>query len=58
MLLKQANSLVTRIWYRFADFASDFYDTRVADGYTDEDLSMMPAREYIDFIRGWVKEST
>jgi len=44
----------TRIWYRFADFASDFYDTRVADGYTDEDLGMMPAREYIDFIRGWV----
>ena len=44
----------TRIWYRFADFASDFYDKRVADGYADEDLEMMPVPEYIDFIRHWV----
>jgi hypothetical protein len=47
----------TRIWYRFTDFASDFYDQRVADGYTDEDLNMMPIPEYIDFIRGWVEDS-
>ena len=47
----------TRIWHRFADFASDFYDARVADGFTDEDLTMMPVPEYIDFIRGWVAES-
>jgi hypothetical protein len=47
----------SRIWYRFTDFASDFYDTRVADGYTDEDLTMMPIPEYVDFIRRWVEES-
>jgi hypothetical protein len=47
----------TRIWYRFADFTSDFYDARLADGYTDEDLNMMPAPEYIDFIRRWARES-
>jgi hypothetical protein len=47
----------SRIWYRFADFASDFYDTRVADGYSAEDLNMMPAPEYIDFIHRWVAES-
>ncbi len=46
-----------RIWYGFTDFASDFYDTRVADGYSDEDLNMMPVPEYIDFIQRWV-EST
>ena len=46
-----------RIWYRFTDFASDFRDTRVADGYTAEDLNMMPIPEYIDFIRGWVRKS-
>jgi hypothetical protein len=44
----------SRIWYRFADFASDFYDTRIADGYSAEDLNMMPAPEYIDFIHRWV----
>jgi hypothetical protein len=44
----------SRIWYRFADFASDFYDRRVADGYSDDDLNMMPVPEYIDFIRTWV----
>jgi hypothetical protein len=44
----------SRIWYRFTDFASDFYDTRIADGYSAEDLNMMPALEYIDFIDRWV----
>ena len=47
----------SRIWYRFADFASDFYDTRVADGYSAEDLNMMPVPEYVDFIQRWVAES-
>jgi len=46
----------SKIWYRFADFASDFYDTRVSDGYSADDLNMMPIPEYIDFIRRWVAE--
>lgn len=48
----------TRILYRFTDFASDFYDTRIADAYSADDLSMMPVPEYIDFIHRWVVEST
>lgn len=44
----------TIIWYRFNEFASDFYDARVAEGFTDQDLNMMPVPEYIDFIRDWV----
>jgi hypothetical protein len=44
------------IWFRFNDFTEAFYDARVADGFTDEDLSMMPIPEYVDFIRGWVAE--
>jgi len=47
----------TQIWYRFNDFASDFYDARRKDGFTDEDLNMMPVPEYIDFIREWVAET-
>jgi len=46
----------TKIWYRFNDFASDFYDARVADGFSDDDLNMMPVPEYIGFIRSWVNE--
>jgi hypothetical protein len=51
--LRRVHSAST-IWYHFADFASDFYDQRVADGYSDEDINMMPIPEYIDFIRDWV----
>ena len=47
----------TKIWYRFTGFASDFYDARISDDFTDEDLNMMPIPEYIDFIQGWVAES-
>ncbi len=42
------------VWYRFNDFASDFYDARAAEGFTDDNLNMMPVPEYIDFIRDWV----
>ena len=47
----------TVIWYRFTDFTSDFYDARAAEGFTDEDLNMMPVPEYIDFIKEWVAEN-
>lgn len=43
----------TQLWYRFTEFATDFYNARVADGYEDEDLNMMPIPEYLDFIRAW-----
>jgi hypothetical protein len=45
------------IWYTFTDFADAFYDARMAEGFTDEDLNMMPVPEYIDFIRDWVAEN-
>lgn len=46
----------TQVWYRFTEFASDFYDARKADGYSDTDLNMMPVPEYIEFIRSWTDE--
>ena len=46
----------TTIWYQFTDFASDFYDARKQEGFSDDDLDMMPVPEYIDFIRGWVAD--
>jgi hypothetical protein len=46
----------TTIWYRFTNFASDFYDACVENGFTDDDLNMMPVPEYIDFIKSWVAE--
>jgi hypothetical protein len=47
----------TRIWYRFMNFTSVFYDARLADGFTDNDLNMMPIPEYIDSIAAWLAES-
>lgn len=47
----------TVIWYRFTDFASDFYDARAQEGFTQDDLNMMPVPEYIDFIRDWVADN-
>ena len=43
------------IWYKFNDFASDFYTRRQGEGFSDEDLNMMPVREYIDFIKSWLQ---
>lgn len=45
----------TAIWYKFTDFASDFYTRRQNEGFSDEDLNMMPVREYIDFIKSWLR---
>ena len=53
-LIKKAVS-PTVIWYRFTDFASDFYDQRKADGFTDKDLNDMPTLEYINAINNWLE---
>jgi hypothetical protein len=47
----------TKFWYIFTDFASEFYDNRLSEGYTDEDLNMMPIPEYIDYIKEWCKST-
>jgi hypothetical protein len=47
----------TTIWYRFVDFESAFYVARVSDGFTEEDINLMPVSEYIDFVRSWVADS-
>jgi hypothetical protein len=45
----------TAIWYKFNDFTSDFYTRRQIEGFSDEDLNMMPVREYINFIKSWLR---
>jgi hypothetical protein len=47
----------TVIWYKFNDFTADFYAKRKDEGFSKEDLKMMPVREYIAFIRKWVKDN-
>lgn len=51
--LKKVDS-PTMLWYKFTDFTSDFYSRRQQEGFSDEDLNMMPVPEYIDFIKGWI----
>jgi len=43
------------IWEKFADFHSDFDGRRKKDGFSRQDLNMMPVREYIAAIRDWLK---
>jgi hypothetical protein len=45
----------TAIWYKFNDFTSDFYTRRQNEGFSDEDLNMMPVREYINFMKSWLR---
>ncbi len=45
----------TKIWYKFCDFASDFYDKRKAEGFSDSDLNMMPVPEYIKYMKEWIR---
>lgn len=51
--LRKAES-ATVIWYKFTDFTADFYWQRKNEGFTNEDLKMMPIREYIASIRTWI----
>ena len=43
------------IWEEFVDFRAQFYVQRKKDGFSRQDLNMMPVREYIASIRHWLK---
>lgn len=45
----------TVIWYRFNDFTADFHAKRRAEGFSRDDLNMMPIREYLNFIKRWIR---
>lgn len=45
----------TIIWYRFNDFAADFHAKRRAEGFSKDDLDMMPVPEYLDSVKTWLK---
>jgi hypothetical protein len=46
------------IWEKFLDFSRYFYTERKKDGFSRQDLNMMPVREYIAYIRHWLKTHT
>lgn len=43
------------IWKEFVDFYDNFYEERKKDGFSSRDIKMMPVREYIAYIRKWLK---
>ena len=45
----------TVIWYRFNDFASELYDRRRDQGFSDDDLASMPVPEYLEAVRSWIR---
>lgn len=46
----------TVLWYSFNDFMSAFYVRRQREGFTKDDLSMMPVPEFISFIQDWIQQ--
>jgi hypothetical protein len=48
----------TVIWYRFNDFAAAFDAKRRADGFSKDDLNMMPIREYLRFMKNWIRANS
>jgi len=55
--MKDTADSPTKIWYRFTDFTSYFYDMRKAAGFSDKDLNDMPICEYINSIQKWVESN-
>ena len=43
----------TPIWREFTDFMAEFYDRRESEGFSGDDLIMMPVPEFVDFIFEW-----
>ena len=43
------------VWKKFVEFYDDFNTQRKKDGFSNRDLKMMPVREFIGFIRDWLK---
>ena len=43
----------TKIWYSFSDFMNDFYEKRIADGFTKKEIYEMPTKELIDYMIEW-----
>jgi hypothetical protein len=35
---------------------SDFYEKRSGDGFSEEDLQMMPIKDLIEFMRVWLHD--
>jgi hypothetical protein len=43
------------VWKQFVEFYDAFDTQRKKDGFSSRDLKMMPFREYVAFIRDWLK---
>lgn len=45
------------IWDKFNEFTYDFFKKRKAEGFSKDDLNMMPLPEYIKFIKKWIESN-
>ena len=53
--LNTAASAAT-IWEDFNEFMADFYQKRALEGFSAQDLQMMPVPEYANFVKTWLCE--
>ncbi len=47
----------SEIWYQFNDFALDFYEKRILEGFSVEEANMMAVPEYVDYIKEWCDQN-
>ena len=45
----------TKIWNKYIDFMDDFYEKRMNEGFTKEEIYDMPIKEIIDYMEEWKK---
>jgi len=46
------------LWDKFNEFSYDFYERRKSEGYSKDDLRMMPVPQYIRFIKRWIDSNS
>jgi hypothetical protein len=46
-----------KIWKKFNVFIVNFYDKRVDEGFSDDDIYSMPTGEFIGYIREWLMQN-
>ena len=43
------------IWTMYNEFSNNFDKITQQEGYSKEDIALMPWSEYIDYIRQWIR---
>ncbi len=60
-LVSEANAprlAASAILGKYVDFQESYYETRLADGYSEEDIQNYPTSELLDAMKGWLADKS